>query len=144
MPEVSPAEVGDQLRVLVAALNRKLRAHSAVMDLTRSQSAVISTLDRLGPTSTADLARAHGMRQQSMASIVAALTDALLVEGALDPSDRRRTLLDLTDKARTELATGRLQRADWLAQAIDAALTDDEIGRLADALHLLRRVADQP
>ncbi|MBM7368354.1 MarR family winged helix-turn-helix transcriptional regulator [Gordonia hydrophobica] len=140
----TPVDVGDQLRLLVAELNRKLRAHSAVMDLTRSQSAVISALDRLGPTSTADLARAHGMRQQSMAAIVAALTDAELIRGSPDPSDRRRTLLDLTPKARTALDTGRLQRADWLSQAVSRALTDDEVNRLGEVLPLLQRVADQP
>ncbi|ALG83478.1 MarR family winged helix-turn-helix transcriptional regulator [Gordonia phthalatica] len=137
-------DVGNQLRLLVAELNRKLRAHSTVMDLTRSQSAVVSTLDRIGPTSTADLARAHGMRQQSMAAIVTALTDAGLVVGSPDPSDRRRVLLDLTGTARTALDTGRLQRADWLSHAIGSALTDDEVERLRDALGLLQRVADQP
>ncbi|EGD54789.1 MarR family winged helix-turn-helix transcriptional regulator [Gordonia neofelifaecis] len=144
MSQNSAADVGDHLRTTIAELNRKLRAHSSVMDLTRSQSAVISSLDRLGPTSTADLARAHGMRQQSMAAIVSALTDAGVVAGSPDPSDRRRILLDLTESARSELTVGRLERADWLAHAITEALRPDEVERLAEAVHLLQRVAEQP
>ncbi|WFN92617.1 MarR family winged helix-turn-helix transcriptional regulator [Gordonia sp. LUNF6] len=144
MVQHSSAEVGNRLRATIAELNRKLRANSSVLDLTRSQSAVIGYLDRHGACSTADLARAHGMRQQSMAAIVAALTDAGLVVGSPDPTDRRRTLLALSKNARTELTTGRLQRADWLAHAVDAALTPDEVARLADAIELLGRIADQP
>jgi len=119
---------------------RRLREQAPGTDLTKSQSSVLARLERGGAATATALANAEGMRPQSMAKIIRALEDAGLVSGSPDPNDGRKTLLDLTEVAREEYRTGRRIREDWLAQAMAASLSPEEIIHLAKATDLLRRL----
>ncbi len=130
-----------ELRIALGELVRRLREQMPGTDLTRSQSSVLSRLDRDGAATATALANAEGMRPQSMATIVRALQDAGLISGSPDPNDGRKTLLALTDAAREEYRTGRRARADWLTQAMTANLTPQEVAVLGEAAALLRRLA---
>ncbi|MFF8910737.1 MarR family winged helix-turn-helix transcriptional regulator [Streptomyces olivaceoviridis] len=132
------------LRIVLSRLVRRLREQSTVGDLTKSQEAVLLRLERDGSTTTTELARAEGMRPQSMAQVVQALEEAGLVAGSADPSDGRRTLLALTDTAREHFRTGRLAKDDWLTRAILHSLTPEEADLLAASVPALRRLADYP
>jgi len=57
----------------IGLLVRRVRAAAASHDLSLTESAVMARLDRDGPATTADLARAEGMKPQSMGATVAAL-----------------------------------------------------------------------
>jgi DNA-binding MarR family transcriptional regulator len=143
-PHTDTARVAGELRVALAALARRLREQADEMDLTRSQSSVLLRLERDGPATATALARAEGVRPQSMAKIVQVLDAAGLVSGAPDPKDGRKTLLSLTDAAREEFRTGRLAKTDWLTKALDTALSDEEIEALGAAAPLLARLAQSP
>jgi len=130
------------LRATVGKLKRKLLAQADVGDLTNSQVAVLLRLERDGPATTSSLARAEGMRPQSMASIVAALDAAGLVGGSADPADGRQTLLSLTDACRQWLRESRAARQDWLSRTIEARLSASELAQLETAVALLSRLAD--
>lgn len=138
----NPALVAASLRPVLAALNRRLRAQGAIGDLTRSQTNVLGRLEREGPSTANALARAEGVRPQSMSTTVAALVDQGLVIGTPHPGDRRKTLLALSDKAREMYARGRLAREDWLADRIEHVLTEDERAQIVTATELLRRIAE--
>lgn len=121
-----------------------MRDQSDTGDLTPSQVAVLLRLEEGGPATTSALARAEGMRSQSMGAVVAALEAAGLVAGAPDPSDGRQTLLALTEHCRTWLSQGRAARQDWLSRAIENRLSPADQMQLAEALPLLLRlVADR-
>lgn len=139
--ETETSAVAGELRVVLAQLVRRLREQTDGTDLTKSQSAVLGRLEREGASTATALARAEGMRPQSMAAILTALDAAGLVAGRPDPADRRKTIVDLTDKAREEFEAGRIAKQDWLTEAINARLGPEEIDRLADCVELLRRVA---
>ena len=142
--ESSAAVIAHQLRLFSRRLKRRLRDHSDTGDLTPSQVAVIHRLEEAGPATTSALARAEGMRSQSMGSVVVALEAAGLVVGVPDPSDRRQTLLGLTEHCRSWLSQGRAARLDWLSRAIDARLSQADRTQLIEALPLLLRlVADR-
>jgi DNA-binding MarR family transcriptional regulator len=136
------AAVAGELRMVLARLLRRLREQAAGSDLTRSQSAVLGRLERDGASTATALARAEGIRPQSMGAIIAALDAAGLVAGSPDPKDGRKTILELTEQAREEFRTGRLAKEDWLTQAIGGRLDAAEQQRLAEAVELLRRIAD--
>ncbi len=91
-----------------------------------------------------NLARAEGVRPQSMSAIVAVLEGADLITGDADPADGRKTLLSLTEKAREQFATGRLAREDWLFRAIRTGFTPAEQDALTTCLDVLRRLANSP
>ena len=98
------------------------------------------TRDRWRDRFATELAKAQGMRPQSMATIVAALQSLGLVAGAPDPRDGRKTVLRLTEKAREEFRTGRLAKEDWLTSALVATLTPEQIAQVAEVVPLLRRL----
>ncbi|WP_328609988.1 MarR family transcriptional regulator [Amycolatopsis sp. NBC_00345] len=136
--------VASELRVVLGQLVRRLREQAEGADLTRSQSAVLVRLERDGPSTATALARAEGVRPQSMAKIVDVLQDAGLVGGSPDPKDGRKTVLSLTDAAREQFRTGRLAKEDWLTGAIDTTLTAAEVDQLAAATRLLKRLTNTP
>ena len=137
----SASAIAGELRVVLGQLVRRLREQADGSDLTKSQSSVLGRLERDGPATATALARAEGLRPQSMGTIVAALEAAGLVAGSPDPKDGRKTILSLTETAREQFRTGRLAREDWLIQAMSAALTPSELDQLSSGIDLLRRIA---
>jgi len=138
------ALLAHQLRLFARRLKRRLRDQADTGDLTPSQTAVLLRLEEHGPATTSALARAEGMRSQSMGSIVAVLEQAGLVVGAPDPTDGRQTLLSLTEQCRHWISHGRAARQDWLSRVIETQLSPAERDQLGEALPLLLRlVADR-
>ncbi|WP_322102552.1 MarR family winged helix-turn-helix transcriptional regulator [Paraburkholderia sp. J41] len=141
-PDLAHALAGD-LRALVGKLRRRFREHAMLGDFTPSQIAVISRLERDGPATVSSLARAEGMRPQSMGTLIAPLEAGGHVIGAPDPNDGRQTLWSLTESLRASLREGRAARQDWLSHRIEACLSTAEQSRLAEALALLERLVDE-
>lgn len=135
------SSAANELRVLIGRLARRLRAQGTVGDLTRSQLSLLGRLEREGPATLSELARAEGVRPQSAAAGVTVLEADGLVAGTPHPIDGRKTVLSLTEAARKQFDDGRLAREDWLNEAIHAELNDDERARLAECLPLLERIA---
>lgn len=135
--------LAEALRGFSGKLKRKLREQADIGDLTPSQAAAIVRLDADGPLTTSALARAEGMRPQSMGAVVAALEAAGHVVGVPDPADGRQVLLSLTDACRRWLTEGRAVRQDWLARIIEARLSPPEREQLAAALPLLNRLIQE-
>jgi DNA-binding MarR family transcriptional regulator len=149
MEETSPnadtapaAELAARLRTTVGSLKRKLRQQGGRHDLTSSQIAVVLRLESEGPATVSGLARAEGMRPQSMSAVVDALEEMGFVAGAADPNDGRKTLMSLTKACRKSIEAGRAARQDWLAQAIQRKLSPQEWKKVSSVLHLLARLAE--
>ncbi|WP_460531885.1 MarR family winged helix-turn-helix transcriptional regulator [Chitinimonas naiadis] len=132
-----------ELRLAMTALVRRLRekAHLAD-DLTWAQSRVLFRLEADGPATVTQLAKAEGMRSQSMGEVVTALRASGLVGGMPDPNDGRQTVLSLTELCREKMAATRAARQDLLYQAIQARLSPAEQTELASAIGLLKRLVD--
>lgn len=136
------AALAQDIRGLAGKLKRRLREQSDAGDLTPSQTAVLLRLEKHGPATTSSLARAEGMRPQSMGTVIDALQNAGLVRGAPDPKDGRQTILSLTDECRRWLGEGRAARQDWLFRTIQARLSEEEQDALTAAVKLLQRIVD--
>ena len=124
-------------------LKRRLREHGGDNDLTPSQVSVLLRLEKDGPATVSSLARAEGMRPQSMSSVVTSLQEAGLVSGAADTSDGRQTLMSLTRTCVKWLREGRAARQDWLTTAISQKLSAREQEKLQAALELLTRLVEE-
>lgn len=136
------ADLAQELAALVGKLKRRLREQAHVGDLTPSQASTLMRLEKDGPATASSLARAEGMRPQSMGAVIAALEAAGMVHGAPDPNDGRRTILSLTDACRKRILEGRAARRDWLSAAIQARLSPPEQDEVAAAVALLKRLVD--
>ncbi|MBZ6078674.1 MarR family winged helix-turn-helix transcriptional regulator [Microvirga puerhi] len=139
--DIDIASLAAELRALISRLKRRLREQGSVGDLTPSQIAALRRLDRDGPATVSNLARAEGVRPQSMGVTVAALEAAGLVAGAPDPNDGRQTLISTTPLCVEKLARGRAARQDWLARQI-VNLSSEEQAQLAAAADILRRISE--
>jgi DNA-binding MarR family transcriptional regulator len=136
---VDSSLLASELRVVLGQLIRRLRAEHRI---SLSQVAVLGRLDREGPQSTVDLATAERVRPQSMGQTLAELEAQELVSRHGDPTDRRRTLLELTETGREVLTADRRRREGWLAKAIDEGFSDDERATLNRAVALLARLTE--
>ncbi|HEY4446605.1 MAG TPA: MarR family transcriptional regulator [Steroidobacteraceae bacterium] len=134
--------LASELRVLIGKLKRRLREEAHSGDLTWSQTAVLSLLEREGPATVTTLAKAEGVRPQSMGATVSVLEEAGLVSGAPDPADGRQTMLSLTPACREMIQLSRAAREDWLFRAIRTKLAAREVEELATGIELLKRLVD--
>ncbi|MBB5159694.1 MarR family winged helix-turn-helix transcriptional regulator [Saccharopolyspora phatthalungensis] len=141
---VDTSLLAGEIRVVLGQLVRRLREQAEGSDLTKSQSSVLLRLERDGAATATALARAEGVRPQSMAKIIQVLQDAGLVTGSPDPNDGRKTLLSLTEAAREQFRTGRRAKEDWLARALEAGFSAAEIRQLSACTDLLRRLGQFP
>jgi len=133
-------DVSDFART-IGRLTRRMRAAAAQHELSLTESAVLARLERDGPATTAELARAEGMRPQSMSAAIAALEERGLIERSPHPSDGRQVNIALTGKGTAVRSSTRDLKRAWLAQAI-TTLEDEERRILAKAAQILKRLLE--
>ena len=131
-----------EIRAIYRKLKLRVREHGNGNDLTPSQTSVLLRLEKDGSATVSSLARAEGMRPQSMSAIVTPLQESGLVSGAPDPSDGRQTLMSLTPKCLKWIQEGRAARQDWLTTTISQKLSLHEQEQLQSALELLTRLVE--
>ena len=136
---VDTTMLASRLRLALGHLIRRLRAEHR---FSFSQGSVLGRLDREGSRSIGDLAQVERVRPQSMTQTIADLEADGLIERRADPSDGRRTLVELTEQGLQTLQADRRQRDGWLAHAIAEQMSPREQRQLADALPLLERLAE--
>lgn len=143
-PETSKraARLANDLRQVIGALARRLRAESADNELSPPEHAVLKRLLELGPSTTATLARAEWVKPQSMGATVAGLQAGGYVTRALDAADGRCRTVVLTEKGKRAFQAGRAARQTWLARRLDQNLGADEQRALSSAVELLRRLVE--
>jgi DNA-binding MarR family transcriptional regulator len=139
---VDAAALAAELRGVVGKLKRRMRKQTSSWDLTPSQVGVLLRLENGGPATVSGLARAEGMRPQSMSSVVATLEAAGLVTSVPDPTDKRQFLLSLTDAYRKKVREDRAARQDWLVRVLQAHFSQREQAQIAVAVELLKRLAE--
>ncbi|HEY1926565.1 MAG TPA: MarR family transcriptional regulator [Caulobacteraceae bacterium] len=132
-------ELAAELRVLFGALSRRIRERAQLDGLSNPQKAVLLRLESGGPSTVSDLARAEGVKPQSIGETVAALRAAGLVEAAPDPADGRKTLLSMAHAARQRALVLRAAHDDWLFGILETRFTPQEREQLRDAIDLLHR-----
>ena len=95
-----------------------------------------------GPATTADLARAEGMKPQSMGTTIAALEEMGIVERKPHPTDGRQVNIELTAKGAAVRNSARDAKRTWLAQAI-GQLDEEERETLFRAGEIMKRLVDK-
>ena len=133
----------EDLRLALGLLIRRMRAAapSESHDLSWTQKSVLVRLEKEGPTTTSELARAEGVKPQSMGTAIAALEGMGMLERKADPTDGRQMNIKLTDKGSSMRRTTRDASLAWLAQAI-AKLNKQEQATLFEAGEIIKRLVE--
>jgi DNA-binding MarR family transcriptional regulator len=111
-------------------------------ELSLSESAALARLDRGGPATGAELARAEQISPQSMGATLGALEKRGLIARAPDPNDGRRMILSITESGLELLRHRRNRRTEELERALSSEFTPTELKQLAAAAPLLERLAN--
>ncbi|MEE4596046.1 MarR family transcriptional regulator [Streptomyces sp. DSM 41524] len=112
-------------------------------ELTLPEMSALSRLERAGPATMSDLARAEQITPQAMSATLAGLGKRGLVERRPDPADGRRAVVSATGAGQLALRCGRSARAEQLAKALVAGgFTRAELDTLAAAGPLIKRLSE--
>ena len=123
-------------------LVRRVRAAAASEELSWTESLVMARLAKDGPATTANLARAEGMKPQSMGTTVAALEEMGVVGRRPHPTDGRQVNIELTAKGAALRKNAKDDaKLAWLAQAI-GQLDEEEQKTLFLAGEIIKRLAE--
>jgi DNA-binding MarR family transcriptional regulator len=133
--------VADALIASVALLGRRVGEPPTEGELTMPEHSALSRLDRCGPATSAQLARAARISPQAMGATLAALTERGLVRRDRDPGDGRRVVLSVTREGLEALGSKRSTRSQQLAAALAGEFTSAELKRLMAAAPLIERLA---
>lgn len=110
-------------------------------EVTASQTAALGRLLRHGESTVADLARAEGVRPQSMGATVQALVDLGYAERRPDPTDGRRTLVRATPAGAAAREDAWSARSQVLADRL-AALSPEDRATVARSLRILEPLVE--
>ncbi len=136
-------EVAAALRVAAGNLYRRLKQSPIEGEATLAETSTLGRLERNGPATSSDLARADRISPQSMGVTVAALEERGLIERSRDPLDGRRVVLSITEAGLRMVHDKRGARTAMLATALRDGFTDTELGQLLAAAPLIQRLAEK-
>jgi len=136
-------ETASALRTSMGLLVRRLRQPTGPSGITTPEASALARLDRCGPASASDLARAEQISPQSMSATLAGLEEKGCIARTPDPTDGRRALVTMTGRGRTALRHRRDERTAALARALAEGLDAAELETLRRAVPLIERVAQE-
>ena len=110
-------------------------------DMSLTSAATLATLDRTGPRRITDLAAIEGVTQPAMTALVRVMEKSGLVERQGDASDKRVTLVCLTE-AGASYVRARRQAGVHAFERLIGELTGDEVEALVAALPALKHLAE--
>ena len=139
-PSALEANASDLMQA-VGILLRRVRSEGSPDGLSWSQAAAMSRLHKLGPTTTADLARAEMVKPQSMGTLLAELESEGLVQRQPHPTDGRQILFSLTEAGVETRRQRHAAKLAWLTTAI-GQFDADEQRTLVDAIALVKRLGE--
>ena len=131
-----------ELTQSIGMIVRRIRAAAASHELSLTEASVMARLDRDGPATIADLARAERIKPQSMGSAIATLEELGMVERKSHPTDRRQFHIALTAKGLSVRNSTKDAKRSWLAQAV-TQLNDEDRETLFKAGAILKRLAEK-
>lgn len=131
------------LHVSLGLLFRRMRQTTVAGELTLPETSALARLDRGGPTTAAELARAEQISPQSIGATLTTLEQRGLVARAADPQDGRRVVLTVSEAGLAVLRDKRDARVQELAQALADGFTPAECEQLMAAAPLLERLAQR-
>jgi DNA-binding MarR family transcriptional regulator len=136
-----PAE---DFAMALGLLVRRIRADAPpeLQEFSWTQKAVLSRLEKHGPATAADLARAEGVKPQSMGTALGLLEKKGLVERKAHPTDGRQINIKLTARGMTLRRNTKEAAHAWLSRAI-AELARQEQITLFKAGELFKRMAEK-
>jgi DNA-binding MarR family transcriptional regulator len=140
-PSIDLPALATRVRLSVMRLSRKLRRENSGADITATQLAALSTIERHEPMTVGDLASHEQVQKPTVTRILADLTERGLVERTPDPLDGRISWLKVSAEGRQLLQRIRRRHDAYLAKRL-RRLSPDELDTLERAAEILERLTE--
>jgi DNA-binding MarR family transcriptional regulator len=140
---LDPDEVAAALNLSISLFVRRVRQSAGSDELTLPEQSTLSRLERGGPASASDLARAEQVTPQAVGPMVAGLEERGLVMRSPDPKDGRRVLLSVTEPGLEALRDKRSARIERMAKVLTEDFSRAELETLHAAALLIERLGGQ-
>ena len=124
MQTVTTSDLASRLRLDISRLARRLRQEAGA-ELSPSQTAALVTIELHGPLTPSELADRERVQRPTVTRVLARLEEAGLIERAADPTDRRSSLVSISQAGRDLLATARTRKNAYLAERLESLDADD-------------------
>jgi DNA-binding MarR family transcriptional regulator len=129
------------LRHALTRTARRLRQEAGV-GLSPTQGAALATIERHGPLTPSEVARAERIQRPTATRLLGKLEDAGLLTRQADPVDGRSSLVSVTAAGSALLAQSRANKDAFLARRLRALPAEDR-ATLARAAELLEGLLEQ-
>ncbi len=139
--DTNEAQLASSLRMTLMRVARRLRAERSDETLGLSQLSALAVLGRHGPLSPTALAEIERIQPPSMTRVIAALEERGLVEREPHATDRRQSVIAITEAGQAIIAEDRRRRQAWLARVLDG-LGESERAKLAAAIPILEQIGE--
>jgi DNA-binding MarR family transcriptional regulator len=135
--------LASELRTVVSRLVKKLRRKSATGDqLSLTERSTIFALDQYGELYPNELASMEKITMQSMSQILSHLLELGIIIRTPSQTDKRKTLISLSDFGKEVLLKVRSERDEWLDNALHQTCTPEDMDKLVQALGPLKKLVE--
>jgi DNA-binding MarR family transcriptional regulator len=141
---VDPQSFFDTVRFIrygVMHLGRRMRLERGENSLGPSKLILLGWLLRSGPMTATELAARERVRPQSLTRTLAGLEEDGLIDRQADESDRRQSMIAITEQGRAAVNRDMHQSDIWLATMMTQRLSPTECEILRLATQLMERLA---
>jgi DNA-binding MarR family transcriptional regulator len=136
-------ELANEVRASQRATDEVDEIGTRFLEINRTDAKCVDILDQHGSMSAGDLARESRLTTGAITAVLDRLERAGIARRVADPSDRRRVLVELTEKARAEieeLMAGPMRES---AERFLERYSDEQLKLIIDFTRLSREVQQQ-
>lgn len=135
-------EVAASLRSTVTRLVRQLRKQNISSDFSNAELLTMGLLDQHGKLLPSALAEMERISAQAISQILNRLEEVGCVNRVMDETDKRKSVVSLTEKGTQHLIENRRIKEEWLVKAMDKLFSAEELVLIEAFLPLLQRLAE--
>lgn len=136
-------DLSSSLRSAISALNKRLRKQMYTAEtLSITEIETIGLLYRRESLLPSQLAALVKVKTPTMSQILRKMESAEAIKRTPSPEDGRKVVVSITPLGRQLVRQSRYERDEWLANAIEASLTDKEKKLLAEAIKIVNKLAE--
>ncbi|SHM15997.1 MarR family winged helix-turn-helix transcriptional regulator [Chitinophaga sp. CF418] len=135
-------EVAASLRSTVTRLVRQLRKQNISSDFSNAELLTMGLLDQHGRLLPSELAEMERISAQAISQILNRLEEVGCVNRVMDETDKRKSVVSLTEKGIQHLYENRRIKEEWLVKAMEKLFSAEELSLIEAFLPLLQRLAE--
>lgn len=135
-------EVAASLRSTVTRLVRQLRKQNISSDFSNAELLTMGLLDQHEKLLPSALAEMERISAQAISQILNRLEEVGCVNRVMDETDKRKSVVSLTEKGIQHLHENRRIKEEWLVKAMDKLFSAEELSLIEAFLPLLQRLAE--